>query len=183
MNLATVLPVIFLLSFSNNASHSKNASRLESTTDTLITNHRVDGKVNEWPTDKFTIDPETAIQYAMDNDGDNLYIAMNIPAQSAQMRIMRRGMNLFIDLKERKKETRGIEFPLQAEDDVLTDEGAPKTDMRKIRMMMALHMIYLKYFGFTKTEATLQDIKVPGSICTAFAWDILAGWVVATSGA
>src|ERR1700733_12082929 len=100
MNLATVLPVIFLLSFSNNASHSKNASRLESTTDTLITNHRVDGKVNEWPTDKFTIDPETAIQYAMDNDGDNLYIAMNIPAQSAQMRIMRRGMNLFIDLKE-----------------------------------------------------------------------------------
>jgi hypothetical protein len=80
--------------------------------DTSIT-HILDGKINEWPAQKFETDIPTEIKYALDNDARNLYIAMTIPDFQIQMKMMRQGMQLYIDLKGKKKQGKGIEFPVK----------------------------------------------------------------------
>jgi len=41
-------------------------------------NHTLDGKVNEWPAQKFETDPATQFKYAIDNDKRNLYLVLTI---------------------------------------------------------------------------------------------------------
>src|SRR5678809_627757 len=97
-----ILPVIALITFSFRPSahfHTK-----QSIADTAIINHVLDANIDEWPAEKFEQDNETNIKYAIDNDAQNLYIAMVIPGFPTQMKMMRQGMNLYIDLKGKKKQ-------------------------------------------------------------------------------
>ncbi len=80
--------------------------------DTTI-HHVLDGKENEWPAEKFQTDPATQFRYAIDNDKQNLYLVLAIANFREQMKIMRQGMDLYFDLKEKKKEGKGIEFPVK----------------------------------------------------------------------
>ena len=146
--------------------------------------HKLDGVVKEWPPAKFTTDEGTGIQYAIDNDGQNLYMAMNIAEGRMQLKMMRTGMSTYIDIKGKKKESRGVEFPEKnetAESSLMgtsgpkssqQENGQPKKpDMKAIRMTMALGLVDLKLFGFTKDEAADQQLMLPNSVNIAFAWD------------
>src|SRR5450432_2678486 len=73
------------------------------TGDSSIINHVLDGSVKEWPSGQFKADGETGVQYAIDNDGKNLFLAMSIPNFRTQLKMMREGMSLYIDLKGKKK--------------------------------------------------------------------------------
>ncbi|MEJ0104943.1 MAG: hypothetical protein WDO19_21385 [Bacteroidota bacterium] len=158
--------------------------------DTEIINHKTDGIINEWPSSKFESDIATDIKYAIDNDGNNLYIVLNVPNQGIQMKLMRLGMKLFIDLKGKRKEGRGISFPVKdeaalANDNnfskaagIQTDDDIEKTnrpeksiDKKAMRSTMALHLTYMNVFGFDGSEAHDQGLQMPGSINVAFAWD------------
>src|SRR5689334_3590373 len=121
--------------------------------DTTI-NHSLDGKADEWSAQKFEIDPATQFKYAIDNDKQNLYLVLSIANFREQIKIIRQGMDLYFDPKEKKKEGKGIEFPVKkdpsAADMVMnyggqengnTEEQSPeqrKAAMRKIRAEMAL---------------------------------------------
>ncbi|MEO8404000.1 MAG: hypothetical protein ABI480_05380 [Chitinophagaceae bacterium] len=149
--------------------------------------HVLDGTVKEWPSHKFMMDDGTHIEYAIDNDSKNLYIAMNVSDNRMQIKMMRLGMSTYIDLKGKKKEGRGIEFPEKNEAPENTffvkpgsrsgqsDDGQQqqqqKPDLKKMRMMMALNMNRLKLFGFEKDEPEDQQLLLPGSVNIAFTWD------------
>jgi hypothetical protein len=185
--------ILFFFSFSNSANNSTKLpepmSFSKDELDSNIGEHKLDGLINDWPTGKFSTDPQTAIQYGIDNNTENLYLVLNIADPGTQTKIMRRGMNLFIDLKGKKKEGRGVEFPLKTENGDMNDEASqqamrpapqgnePTTDRqknfdkKKMRMMMAINLVYLRYFGFGEGGPVLQDLKVQGSISAAFAWD------------
>ena len=62
-----------LFGFDNPGSYDKNLAL----NDTAI-NHTLDGKVNEWPAQKFETDPATQFKYAIDNDKRNLYLVLTI---------------------------------------------------------------------------------------------------------
>src|SRR5258706_10458035 len=106
-----MLPVIALISFPFNPSPHFYTN--QTICDTAIINHVLDASIDEWPAEKFEQDKETNIKYAIDNDAQHLYIAMVIPAFSTQLKMMRQGMDLYIDLKGKKKQGRGIEFPVK----------------------------------------------------------------------
>jgi hypothetical protein len=164
---------------------------LQQTTDTgIIIHHKQDGIINEWPSSKFETDISTDISYAIDNDSTNLYLALNIPNQGIQMKLMRTGMNLYIDLKGKKKEGRGISFPVKDENvasdktsfvnaagtedanatnDVLQPQR--QTDIKAARSAMALRLTYMSVFGFEGIENHDQGLQMPGSINISFAWD------------
>ena len=78
--------------------------------DTTI-NHLLDGKVNEWPAQKFETDTATQFKYATDNDKQNLYLVLTIADFREQMKIMRQGMDLYFGAKDKKKEAKGSSFP------------------------------------------------------------------------
>ena len=154
--------------------------------DTTI-NHVLDGKLNEWPAQKFESDPASEFKYAIDNDKQNLYLVLTIPTLREQMKIMQQGMHLYLDPKGKKKEGKGIEFPVkrdQSAADMLTSyrnqenentaQETPeqrKTAMRAMRAEMALTLSSMKVFGFSEDKSEEQGLVMPGSANIAFAWD------------
>jgi hypothetical protein len=154
--------------------------------DTTIINHKEDGLTNEWPLAKFETDLGTDIKYAADNDGANLYMAMNIANEGIQMKILKMGMNMYIDLKGKKKEGRGITFPIKEEKkagevealnkEENTEKITPQKkllDKKVMRSTMALHLVYMKIFGFEGSDSQDQGLTIPGSVNVAFSWDSL----------
>ena len=77
--------------------------------DTTI-NHSLDGRVNEWPAEKFETDPATQLKFAIDNDKQNLYLVLTVTNFREQMKIMRQGMDLYLDPKGKKKKERELSF-------------------------------------------------------------------------
>jgi len=148
MRIFYLLPAIGMLANSN-YSHIKFSSTFQ--TDTTIITHLLDGNITEWPTEKFTIDKATKIRYAVDNDSQMLFLALSIHDKMTQQSIMQKGMNLFIDVKGKKKENHGVEFPLGMEN--VSDIGN------------------MKVFGFSNAEPFPQNVKTEGTINIAIGWD------------
>ncbi|MGC4036347.1 MAG: hypothetical protein QM764_10310 [Chitinophagaceae bacterium] len=165
------------------------SSPLPAASDTTIISHATDGNTTEWPATKFENDVSTDISYAVDNDKDNLYLALIVPNEGIQMKLSKMGMKLFIDLKGKKKESRGISFPVKDEsataagstdynkaagitssDDTRPDEPRKPVDKKLLRSQAAIRMNYMNVFGFDDGTHD-QGLKMPGSINIAFTWD------------
>lgn len=137
--------------------------------------HKLDGSTSEWPDSLFENDKETNISYAVDNDAAGLFIAMEIPDFPEQMKIMRMGMKLFIDLKGKKKENMGIEFPVKST--LSTGAGASPTESgegmkERMRSSLMLNMIFLRIFGFEGQDETQnKGLMMNGNANIAFSWD------------
>lgn len=151
--------------------------------DSTVINHTLDGIVKEWPVARFVTDDKTGNQYAIDNDTKNIYLVMNIPDSRMQFKMMRNGMSTYFDLKAKKKEGQGIEFPEKNESNDAAllamqkpkqqQEGEPtkKPDIKAMRKLMAMNLVALRLFGFTKGESLDQQLMMPNSANIAFAWD------------
>jgi len=148
MRIFFLLPAISLLANSN-YSHLKFSSTFQA--DTTIISHLLDGNTAEWPREKFVTDQPTKIEYAIDNDNQTLFLAINIPDRSIQKKVMQEGMNLYIDTKGKKKENKGIEFPVRMENISSTEN--------------------MKLFGFDNAEPFIQNIRTEGTANIAIAWD------------
>jgi uncharacterized membrane protein YgcG len=148
--------------------------------------HVVDGNTSEWKAEKFEVDKETGIAYAIDHDANNIYLAMKVSDQRTQMKLMMQGMNLYIDKKGKRKEGTGIEFPIKKEggggfggrggggrpsrgDD--QNGGAQGPDLKEMRENLAATMILLKTFGLEDQEDKQQMIVVENGVNIAFEWD------------
>ncbi|MBK5269443.1 MAG: hypothetical protein JJE22_00385 [Bacteroidia bacterium] len=155
-------------------------SSLSTKADTSSIVHKTDASIDEWPSDKFTLDKSTSIQYAIDNDAENLYLALKIPDMQEQIKMMRMGTNLYIDLKGKHREVLGIEFPQKRDigSDFRDGNTQPKQsgmqekpDIKKMRVMFALNLISMKLFGFTQGDPVIQNLEMEGSAKIAFSWD------------
>jgi hypothetical protein len=149
--------------------------------DTLRITHSFDGNTKEWPETAFTTDKETFIKYAIDNDNEFIFIAMRIPEFRMQMKMGRLGMNLYIDAKGKKKESKGIEFPVKGEEHAAPansgmrqpagSNNGQRTDKKAIRATIASNMIYMNVFGFDEGGTVAQGLTMPGRANIAFSWD------------
>lgn len=177
-----ILPAIAILGFSLYKTIPFSLKNFPTTTDTSIINHQLDGATSEWPDEKFATDKETNIKYALDNDAEKLFIAMRIPDTRMQMKMGRQGMNLYIDLKGKKKEGKGIEFPVKSEGGGLGNQGNNDQDkqgndrqsgfdMNGMRSSIAMNLLFLKLFGFTDAEPANQGLQTENSANIAFSWD------------
>lgn len=154
-------------------------------TDSSRINHITDGNIGEWKAEKFETDKETAIQYAVDHDAANLYLALKISNIQVQMKIMTRGMNLYLDKKGKHKEGTGIEFPVKKANGGFVGgmrgernggaergEGAGgPPNPKEMRERLASGMILLRTFGFDDQEDKNQLIAQPNGVNVAFDWD------------
>jgi len=154
--------------------------------DTIKQPHVIDGIISEWPEDKFTADKETDISYAFDNDASQLYVALKITNQQTQFRIMRLGMDFFIDVKGKHKENTYIEFPIKGTPDFNSggggggrrqsddnNGGTPRTfDPQQVRQQFASKLLTMKLSGF---EGQSDDMTVgiynENGINISFSWD------------
>ncbi len=140
--------------------------------DSSFITHVLDGSINEWPEERFTLHNQTTIRYAADNDAHDLFLAVSITSSAVQARIMQAGMSFFIDVRGRKKEFMGIQFPIVNENSPDLPAGR-NPDVTAIRSMMILNLIKLKLFGFSGDVPPYQELMVPGSVNVAYSWDSL----------
>ncbi len=151
-------------------------------TDTVKINHKLDGLTTEWPDKQFETNTETGIRYAVDNDSEFLYVAMRIQDERTQVKLMRLGMKFFIDLKGKKKENMGIEFPIKIEHPVTTGENEGRRnqeggeqkgpDIKTVKKMLALNLLYMRVFGFEgESKPEDQGLLLADKANLAFAWD------------
>jgi len=139
--------------------------------DTSHIAHVLDGLTSEWPDSAFQANKETLIHYAADNDGQYLFLALRIADFRTQMKLTRQGMKLFIDLKGKKRQSRGIEYPIKPEGAAAGNIPTGTTDKKEIRAAMSFHLFAMKLFGFSDAEPSPQGIQVPGNANIAFNWD------------
>ena len=158
--------------------------------DSVVINHQVDGDISEWKADKFETDKESLIQYGMDHDAVNFYVAMKISDPGIQMKMIMQGMSLFIYKKGKKKEGTGIEFPIKKEaggfggggfggrggggrngggEPGEKSGGAP--NLVEMHQKLAAGMLMLKTFGLEDLEDKTQFIVQENGVTVAFLWD------------
>lgn len=140
-----------------------------STLDTGIQVHRHDGILNEWPKERFVTDRKSGIEYAIDNDKENMYVAMKIIEPSEQLQMMHFGMRLFIDFRGKQKENQAVEFPLRNQMGSAIKSGRAKEQ----RMFYATNFIALRLIGFPGSDPIEQGLDIAGSAQIAFSWDSL----------
>jgi len=138
-----ILPLITLNSFFEPSIHYSTIIQ----TDTTSIIHSLDGNISEWPSEKFISDKETKTRFATDNDVQFLFLALTIPDRTTQKKIMQSGINLYVDIKGKKKENVGIEFPVASN---------PAT---------------MRLFGFSDSEPAILNIRSEATINIAFSWD------------
>jgi hypothetical protein len=139
-----LIPVIILGSIADHPAIHFSTGYLK---DTTIITHQLDGNIDEWPSEKFITDKETRIRFAMDNDAQSLFLALTITDNATQRKIMQSGINLYIDIKGKKKENTGIEYPVES------------------------NLGSMKLFGFSNSEPAILSIISEGTVNIAFSWD------------
>lgn len=159
-------------------------------TDTTAIVHTIDGNASEWKPDRFETDKELQLSYAADHDANYLYVILKVPDQRMQMKIMRQGMNMYLDKKGKKREGTGIAFPLRQNQPQTNfgrggrNGGAPgeqpgdQPDPKAMRETLASTMVLLRTFGFEGQEDNLHPIALPGKANISFDWDAAEALVI-----
>jgi hypothetical protein len=135
----------------------------------------IDGNAGEWPAASFRTNKDGYMVYSAANDTSAFYICVKIKDEQQQMRIMRSGMELWIDVKGKKKRETGIRFPLShslpsLDHRNMATDGRP--DLKKIRLMFLVQMKEMETVGFREGLNGTQNNKVNKSgIIAVINWD------------
>lgn len=78
----------------------------------------IDGDSKDWPSPYPNYDAKAMVAYATSNDDKNLYITMETGDPLTQVKILKQGMTVSIDVHGKKDPTYHINFPLADADDV-----------------------------------------------------------------
>lgn len=153
------------------------------------TTHEVDGNLKEWSDSSFKKDAATNISYAIANTDTHLFVALKCTDQRIQLKLMRLGMQMYIDVKGKHREGMGVGFPVKNENipvapqqvgqgfggrnqDAQQDgQSRTKPDFKAMKQMFAMNLFTLNLFGFDGVEDKKQGLSQQGSINIAFSWD------------
>jgi hypothetical protein len=94
----------------------------------------IDGNNNDWELPYRYADSKAKITYTISNDKTNLYITMKTDDPMTQLKILNAGMQVWIDMSDKKEKKTGILFPMGNTEQVKMqrpDNSQTKIDMLK----------------------------------------------------
>lgn len=143
-----------------------------------ISNYIIDGNSKDWDLNKFEVDKETGLQTALTNDSKNLYIALKVSNRMLQTKLMNMGMQLYVDIKNKKKERTFIEFPFKTEGGSPIPEsmrpppgGDIKAFQKALRELQASTLTSFNANGFNNLENGNIPLQTENGIKIAFDWN------------
>ena len=104
----------------------------------------VDGKPDEWQLPLKYFDSETKLNYFITNDKENLYVCIRASDVKTQEKIMRAGMQVYIDTMGKGEKQVGIEYPLPASDRTIEEDYGAATKPGEKPDYDRLHAKFLK---------------------------------------
>jgi hypothetical protein len=131
-----------------------------------------DGRADDWSLPLRFSDANYTLQYTVTNDDKNVYVCIASREESAQMRMLQAGMNIYFDPKGEKNKEIAITYPLRKQPDPERNirgrngdpipGGGESIDSRKEKLL--LESDYYSTTGFQDIENgqfAVADIKSP----------------------
>ncbi|MCR8561925.1 hypothetical protein KXD93_29995 [Mucilaginibacter sp. BJC16-A38] len=137
----------------------------------------IDGSIKEWGDSLRYYNKEKAINYALANTKDTLYMAVRVIDRSEQTRILRAGITLSINTKGKKKESFSITFPLNTQGgstplNIQGDNGDDPKQSHEALMQAVLTVLRgIKVEGFSDIEGDMITTSNTYGIKTAIDYD------------
>jgi hypothetical protein len=121
-----------------------------------------DGNPQEWKIPLRFYDSKSKLSYAVTNDLDNLYICIRITDDASQVKVMRAGMQIWIDTSGSNKQATGILFPKHITQQSEPDPQSPETKGKRTPGSHQMNMKSLRA-GFQREykEMQLTGFKAP----------------------
>jgi hypothetical protein len=135
---------------------------------------KIDGKVGDWGSILWFYDDKSNLYYAVSNDKNNLYIGIKADDQAAQMKIMRGGLDVYIDSTGKCSDKMGISYPVPGKRDKQDlprfQPGMGNFDPGQIRSGAIKRMNTIKIFGFPHEKDGILPIENNTDISAAIDW-------------
>jgi hypothetical protein len=130
----------------------------------------IDGKSNERKHTFSNYDTETKLRYSITNDNDNLYFCFSAEDERTQMRILKTGIQISVDIKGKKKVKNSVAY--KPEFEMPTRKGPdakPSIETEKNHFRLSPLILTLK--GFKSYNEGIYEAKTLKNIQFAMDWD------------
>lgn len=160
-----------------------------------------DGSISDWSLPLRFGTEDGSMEYNITNDNQNIYISVATNNQATQMRILRAGINIYIDTKGKSDKSMGVLFPVRADNlnnnyapnpaakednqnftrgnnrrNNLTGETGPTAANQKKKLLMDNNIF--KTFGFINMENNIYDLFDSTAIKMGVNYDQLNNLVI-----
>lgn len=135
-----------------------------------------DGDLSDWGLPLRFSSKIGTMQYSITNDNENIYIGLHTSDEATQMKILKAGVDIFIDPTGKENKKMEITFPVKGD-----NAGSPgwqrnsalgeKPDRNKIKQQMIMMANTFNVTGFQNIENRLYDVKDSSSLKVALKLD------------
>jgi hypothetical protein len=137
----------------------------------------IDGRAIEYQNMRNYIN-ETKMAYSLSNNRKNLYLCLKTSDENMQRKIIRAGMEIWIDTTTKAKKQIGILYPLAnihktnlGEFQVPMNNERKMPDITKIKQKFALEQTSMELIGFKHNISGLMNIEDKSGIKVKLNWD------------
>lgn len=141
-----ILMILPLIAWSHSVSNKEKGKKYPSFYNSHII---IDGKSNEWPDSLFFLNPDAKIRYAVVNDSSNLYLCLKVFDDNQQIKLLRGGMEVWIDPSGKKAENCGIRYPLSTTLNPAGKSGLHTGDPSGIKQVKLIYLLQAKDMELT----------------------------------
>lgn len=155
-----IIPVAAAFLLPSCSSSKKSASNKNIFADTAIV---VDGDNKDWPTPYPFYDEKAGIGYDISNDKDNLYITLKTADEKVQVKMLRGGVNVWIDVKGEKNLVTAINYPLEHNNSASRAAASMKQSAQQRKMEAIENASDYTLSGFKKCNGNNLSINQANS--------------------
>jgi hypothetical protein len=122
----------------------------------------VDGDLSEWNEPLRFSSSGGQVQYNVTNDNDNIYISLETHDDATALKILRAGVNIYIDPATGQSKNICVAFPLanpSAAPEKNANAGGMKHDTKELRQVLLIQANTFSVTGFQNMENRLYDVS------------------------
>jgi hypothetical protein len=140
-----------------------------------ITPINVDGNLIDWNLPLQYYDEDSKLNYSFANDESNLYICIRAVDLQTQLKMIKGGMNVWVDVAGKKNEMVGIRYPLNEKllpnHTVEKFKKGERHDMNHYMHQMILEQSQMQLLGFRIADNGVSNLHNTSGITAALGWD------------
>lgn len=136
----------------------------------------IDGSANDWNDFPLQMSPTGNFEYAVVHNNDDLFILLKVASTAEQTKLLRSGLEIWIDPTGQKNKTTEVIYPVKGElsEDALKPQNIssdPKVNLAQMHMHITTELISLNRIGFKPEASGVQSIHQNTGFKAALNWN------------